>query len=218
MATGCPSSSARRTAHGRQPQSLHHLAVGPAQVRAQITAGTFCSSRYRMVGSAARIRASSVMAPEALSSGTLKSTRSRTRFPRTSMSLTVLLVHLSSPLVCPAPGEHAGNGAQQDLQVHGQRPVLDVEMSSITISSKGSSLRPITCHRPVNARLHQHALAVPLLVLSTSEGMAGRGPPGSSLRAGRCRTAGSSSRLVRRMKRPTRVRRGSCLQLEGHAS
>ena len=55
-----------------------------------MTAAPF-SSRYRMVGSAATMRLSLVMAPVSLSWGTLKSQRSRTFLPRTSTSRTVFL-------------------------------------------------------------------------------------------------------------------------------
>ena len=55
-----------------------------------MTAAPF-SSRYRMVGSAATMRLSLVMAPVSLSWGTLKSQRSRTFLPLTSTSRTVFL-------------------------------------------------------------------------------------------------------------------------------
>ena len=45
-----------------------------------------CSVRYSIVGSEARMRVSSVILPP--SRGTLKSTRTRTRLPLTSRSLT----------------------------------------------------------------------------------------------------------------------------------
>ena len=50
------------------------------------------SSRYWMVGRAARMRLSSVIAPVVLSWGTLKSQRRRTFLPLTSMSFTVFLL------------------------------------------------------------------------------------------------------------------------------
>jgi hypothetical protein len=51
------------------------------------TACGACVSTYSIVGSDARMRVSSVMAP--FLSGTLKSTRMKTRLPRRSMSLTL---------------------------------------------------------------------------------------------------------------------------------
>ena len=67
------------------------MATGLPRWEQAMTAAPW-SSRYWMVGRAARMRLSSVMAPVALSWGTLKSQRSSTFLPLTSMSLTVFLL------------------------------------------------------------------------------------------------------------------------------
>src|SRR5256885_2298232 len=53
-----------------------------------------------MVGSAARMRASSFTAPVFLSTGTLKSTRTKTRLPATSRSSTERTMRPASELRC----------------------------------------------------------------------------------------------------------------------
>jgi len=62
-----------------------HLALG---MKGKITIAP-CSTRYRIVGSAAAMRVSSATAPSLI--GTLKSTRTSARFPLTSISRTVFL-------------------------------------------------------------------------------------------------------------------------------
>ena len=70
---------------------LSNFASGFPRWEQAITAAPW-SSRYRMVGSAATIRLSEVIAPVSLSCGTLKSQRSSTFLPLTSTSQTVLLL------------------------------------------------------------------------------------------------------------------------------
>src|SRR5512142_1280966 len=56
-----------------------------------------CCKRYSIVGRAARMRVSSLTLPSLI--GTLKSTRTRTRFPFTSISRTVFLLNILSSQV-----------------------------------------------------------------------------------------------------------------------
>ena len=71
---------------------LSKLGTGLPMWEQAITAAPW-SSRYWMVGKAARMRLSSVMTPlPSLAIGTLKSQRSSTFLPLTSTSLTVFLL------------------------------------------------------------------------------------------------------------------------------
>ena len=87
--TGCPSSSERRTAQGARlnlasgpffglPRWLHRITLPPS------------ATSFLMVGRAATMRLSLVMTPSFM--GTLKSTRTSTRLPFTSMSSIVFLL------------------------------------------------------------------------------------------------------------------------------
>ncbi|CUQ01467.1 Uncharacterised protein [Flavonifractor plautii] len=91
MMTSRPNSSLRRLATGARLNLGSGPSLGLPRWEQAITAA-FCSSRYWMVGRAATMRLSSVMAPVALSWGTLKSQRSRTFLPATSISFTVFLL------------------------------------------------------------------------------------------------------------------------------
>ena len=92
MMTGLPSSSLRRAATGFRDSSGLTSPLG-LPMWEQATTAAFCSSRYWMVGRAARMRLSSVMTPlPSLAMGTLKSHRSSTFLPATSMSRTVFLL------------------------------------------------------------------------------------------------------------------------------
>src|SRR5579883_2041429 len=97
--TGLPSSSESRVATGRRLILGLGLPLGRPRCEARIRRAP-CSTAYRIVGSVARIRVSSVMDP-ASSSGTLKSTRIKTRLPVRLMSrmdnlFTGLLLHLET--------------------------------------------------------------------------------------------------------------------------
>ena len=92
MMTGLPSSWLRRTATGFKLSSGFTSPLGLPMWEQAITAALL-SSRYWMVGRAARMRLSSVMTPlPSLAMGTLKSQRSRTFLPFTSTSVTVFLL------------------------------------------------------------------------------------------------------------------------------
>ena len=88
--TSRPSSSLRRFATGARLSLGSGPFLGLPRWEQAMTAAPF-SSRYWMVGSAATMRLSLVMAPVSLSWGTLKSQRSRAFLPRTSTSRTVFL-------------------------------------------------------------------------------------------------------------------------------
>src|SRR6266540_1470975 len=125
--TSCRSSSDRRAAAGSRVSFVRSsgLPFGRPRCDARMTRACACTA-YRIVGSAARIRASSVTRP-CSSRGTLKSTRMKTRFPassRASMvfsmtrSLGQVLGHVDhavreAPLVV-VPGEDLGEGAVDD--------------------------------------------------------------------------------------------------------
>ena len=66
------------------------LAIGPAEMATSARPTRPCSSAYLIVGSAATMRWLLVIAPVALSCGTLKSTRISTRFPLRFRSRMVL--------------------------------------------------------------------------------------------------------------------------------
>ena len=77
--TGRPSSSASRVGDRLQAELRVRLALRPAEVRREDRPSRPCSSAYLIVGSDARMRVSSAIAP--FLSGTLKSTRMNTRLP-----------------------------------------------------------------------------------------------------------------------------------------
>ena len=83
--TGSPSSSLRRAATGVRRMPSFTWPLGRPKWAARITLAPL-PVRSLIVGRAARMRVSSVMAPES-SSGTLKSTRTSTRLPRSSSAL-----------------------------------------------------------------------------------------------------------------------------------
>ena len=92
MMTGLPSSWLRRAATGFKLSSGFTSPLGLPMWEQAITAALL-SSRYWMVGRAARMRLSPVMTPlPSLAMGTLKSQRSRTFLPFTSTSFTVFLL------------------------------------------------------------------------------------------------------------------------------
>ena len=87
--TSRPSSWLKRSATGAS--FIFHSPLGLPRWEQAMTAAPL-SSRYLMVGSAATMRLSLVIAPVSLSWGTLKSQRSRTFLPLTSTSCTVFLL------------------------------------------------------------------------------------------------------------------------------
>ena len=89
--TSLPSSSLRRTATGFRDSSGLISPLGFPMWEQAITAAPL-SSRYWMVGSAARMRLSSVMTLVFLSRGTLKSQRRKTFLPFTSTWVTFFLL------------------------------------------------------------------------------------------------------------------------------
>src|SRR5690606_19370733 len=93
--TGRPISSASRSAAGARESSGTTCPLGRPRWE-QSTTRAFRPSRSSIVGRAAPIRVSSVTRPSA--SGTLKSTRTRTRLPSTSASVTEALLNAISAL------------------------------------------------------------------------------------------------------------------------
>ena len=89
IATGLPSSSLRRAATGARENSGFTSPFGRPRWEQRMTAALW-SSRYLMVGRAATMRLSEVMTPSL--SGTLKSQRTSTFLPFTSMSSTDFLL------------------------------------------------------------------------------------------------------------------------------
>src|SRR5207248_2103590 len=85
-ATDTPRISLKRFATGASPRSSTTFPSGRPRCETSMILA-LCSTRYSIVGSAARMRVSSRILP--FSSGTLKSTRTSTRLPSTSMSRTV---------------------------------------------------------------------------------------------------------------------------------
>ena len=92
-----PVSAQRRLATGVSRISSTTLPLGRPKWDIRITLA-LRSRRYLMVGTAARMRLSSVIAPVLASSGTLKSTLTSTLLPATSISLTVILCIFRSRL------------------------------------------------------------------------------------------------------------------------
>src|SRR5438067_2002952 len=130
----------------------------------------FFPTRWRMVGSAARMRASSFTAPVFLSSGTLKSTRTKTRFPATSsasiertMPLQLRLdeerhVHHAvreAPLVV-VPGEDLGEPAA--LGHRGLGGVVDRGVRVAVVVDRDGQLVVVledALHPPLGSRPHR---------------------------------------------------------------
>src|SRR5262245_9364442 len=86
---GLPSTSCRRAATGRRLKAGSTCPCGRPRCDAKMTLAPSWSA-YEIVGSAARMRVSSVTSP-ALLSGTLKSTRTNRRLPRIAISRRVAL-------------------------------------------------------------------------------------------------------------------------------
>ena len=90
--TSKPSFSERRLATGAREYFMLNSPLGRPRCEQRMTAAP-CSSRYLIVGSAALMRVSSVMFLFS-SRGTLKSQRTSTFLPETSMSSIVFLLKL----------------------------------------------------------------------------------------------------------------------------
>ena len=100
-----PSSSDKRVETGAKDNSGTRSPFGRPRC-AVITTEAPCANKYLIVGSEALIRPSSVITPAL--SGTFKSQRSRTRFPRTSIVSRVLIFIKASCL-------HIQQGQLNDL-------------------------------------------------------------------------------------------------------
>ena len=90
--TGLPNNSCKRTAaHSKLFLALSSSVFTFPKCENNTTAFGSCSSKYLIVGKAWTIRLSFVISPVFLSLGTLKSTRTKTVYPFTSISLIVFL-------------------------------------------------------------------------------------------------------------------------------
>ena len=90
ISTGEARISERRLATGASLSPSTTFPPGRPRCEQRITLASL-SVRYLMVGSTFLMRVSSLMVPVSISKGTLKSTRTSTRFPLTSISLKVFL-------------------------------------------------------------------------------------------------------------------------------
>ena len=104
-------------------------------------------------------------------------------------------------------------GQPHDLEVEPQRPVLDVvEVVLDALLDRGVAAPAVDLRPAGEAGLHlvaQHVLRDPLLELLDEERPLGRGPTSVMSPRSTFQNCGSSSRLVRRRKRPIGVLRGS---------